>query len=296
MESRRSVLRGGAVLALAAALPSGTAEATQNGLLATFFRDKSNADLDRTMSHFSRSNATYIDATLGWTMYSWQAVYDAFAQYMPTWPAGTKSYETRVVGDRNSMVVFFTDSAGMFGPNEIRLAGAVDVRGGKIVRWVDYWDGRHFGLGDYRKLRVPDAQYPTDFAESKTGEAAAPAAWHAVASLTNALRARNHQAAVECFASDAVFEDLPSHIQVVGPKAIGHFLAAAGTQLPYAAPETRVRHVLTGGYEWVGPTTTGITALELDGHGKITRLTSMWDGARVSRDDLVSLAAAAVEE
>jgi hypothetical protein len=173
MESRRSVLRGGAVLALAAALPSGTAEATQNGLLATFFRDKSNADLDRTMSHFSRSNATYIDATLGWTMYSWQAVYDAFAQYMPTWPAGTKSYETRVVGDRNSMVVFFTDSAGMFGPNEIRLAGAVDVRGGKIVRWVDYWDGRHFGLGDYRKLRVPDAQYPTDFAESKTGEAAA---------------------------------------------------------------------------------------------------------------------------
>jgi hypothetical protein len=54
--------------------------------------------------------------------------------------------------------------------------------------------------------------------------------------------------------------------------------------------------VLTGGYEWVGPTTTGITALELDGHGKIARLTSMWDGARVSRDDLVSLAAAAVEE
>ena len=63
-------------------------------------------------------------------------------------------------------------------------------------------------------------------------------------------------AAAECFAEDAVFRDQPSHIQVVGRPGIGRFLAAAGTRLPYAGTDIRGRHVLTGGYERVGPVTT----------------------------------------
>ncbi|WP_051791512.1 hypothetical protein [Amycolatopsis jejuensis] len=262
-------------------------------LLTEFFRDKSNLDLDRTMDYFSRSGTTYLDATLGWAMRSWPEVYDAFAANMPSWPPVSASYPTRIVGDEHSAVVFFTDAPGMFGPNEIRLAGAVDVRDGKIVRWVDYWDGRHFGVDGYRKLLVPDA--PTDFGETRAGEAASEVAQRAVANLTAALRAGNPQVAVECFTVDAVFEDLPSHLQVIGHQSIGSFLAKAAKLLPYAGPHVEVRHVLSGGYEWTGPDGFGITGLELDDEGRISRLTAMWNGAHASPETLVELASAAVE-
>lgn len=245
------------------------------------------------MSYFSRSNVTYIDAALGWGFTSWQQLHDGFTQFMPGWPTGARSYATRIVGDERGAIVFFTDTPGMFGPGEIRAAGAVNVRNGKIVRWVDYWNGRNYGTAQFEKLKVPEESFPADFGESRAGDASPLVKW-AVRGLTDALRARDLRAVAGYLAEDIVFEDLPSHVVLVGKISVLRFLAKAN--LPYY--DARVRHVLNGGYEWTGegPVRRGITALELDKHGRISRLTTMWDGSRISRDTLITLAGAAIED
>ena len=45
---------------------------------------------------------------------------------------------------------------------------AVDVRDGQIVRWVDYWDARHFGVDEARRLeaarpRAEGEPFPASF-------------------------------------------------------------------------------------------------------------------------------------
>ncbi|MGF7235191.1 MAG: hypothetical protein ACQSGP_09555 [Frankia sp.] len=40
----------------------------------------------------------------------------------------------------------------------------------------------------------------------------------------------------------------------------------------------------------------GVVALELDGWGKITRLTAIWDGALADDSTLISLARTAIEQ
>ncbi len=259
--------------------------------LTRYFRDKSAADPDRTMAHFDRAGMTYIDASLGWVFPDWQSLHDLFAQYMPQWPAGAASYATRIIGDENSAMVHFTDTAGMFGASEIRVIGAVSFRRGKIVRWIDYWDGRHYGVDALDSARVPDDQFPRDFREA--GEPVSGAMKQVVTGLTRALRTGGPTAGF--FAPDAVLEDLPSHIGVVGPRSIGSFLATA--KLPFIGPDVRVRHVSSGGYEWTtgGVFPTGVTSIELDQWGGISRLSSMWNGARLSPEAMLDLAKAAVE-
>nr|WP_052478108.1 hypothetical protein [Kibdelosporangium sp. MJ126-NF4]CEL16177.1 hypothetical protein [Kibdelosporangium sp. MJ126-NF4]CTQ94102.1 hypothetical protein [Kibdelosporangium sp. MJ126-NF4] len=298
MATRRTILH--ASVAAAALVPvSGTANAVGGdsieSFLTAFLRDKTNRDLDRTMSYFSRSSTTYIDAALGWANLSWQQLHDAFAQAMPGWPTGARSYPTKIVGHGQSAVVFMTDTAGMFGPGEIRALGAVNVLDGKIVRWVDYFNGRNFGTADFEKMKLPEEQFPADFRESTAGEAS-PLAQRVANGLAGALRAKDVPAAAEFFAEDAVFEDLPTHVQVVGHRSVVRFLSKAN--LPYIGQGTRVRHVLNGGYEWTaeGPVRRGIAALELDRQGLVTRFTAQWDGSRISRDALITLVGAAVEE
>src|ERR1700736_1829150 len=111
----------------------------------SLFRDKTARDVDRFMSHFSRNPLYYTDATLGWYISGWAALDAVFAQYMPTWPDTARSYATRIIGDENSAIVEFVDSPELFG-HEIRAIAAVDFRDGLIVREVDYWDGRHYGM------------------------------------------------------------------------------------------------------------------------------------------------------
>ena len=53
----------------------------------------------------------------------------------------------------------------LFG-GEMRLISSVDFQNGKIVRWVDYWDGRHFGSALTNSLRTPANQWPVDFGEN----------------------------------------------------------------------------------------------------------------------------------
>jgi len=138
------------------------------------------------MSFFDRGNTTYVDATLGWKFPTWDSLKALFSKYMPQWPAGARSYQTEVLGDAQGAVMFFTNTPQEFG-HEIRGIAVVDIRNGKFVRWVDYWDGRHFGVSATESLHTPPAQFPADFGESRVGESAAPAmtryspiAWQAI--------------------------------------------------------------------------------------------------------------------
>jgi hypothetical protein len=43
-----------------------------------------------------------------------------------------------------------------------------------VIRWIDYWDGRHFGAELTAKVRTPAGNFPTDFKESTAPDNAAP--------------------------------------------------------------------------------------------------------------------------
>jgi hypothetical protein len=271
-------------------------------LIRRYLARKSAHDLDGWMSFFSRDLITYIDAVVGAGFYSWDSLRDSLSQFMPSWPSDGKSYPTRILGNATSAIVFFTDTAGLFGPSEIRAVGVVNFHDRKITRQIDYWDGRHFGVANTAALAAFYPGSPTDFGESTVGETAAPAMKHVVHKLAQALRHGDGDGAAELFAPGAVFEDMPAHVQIVGPRSIGTYLTDAVSLLPYAGGGTAVRHVLGsavgGGYEWTASNSAvprGVTALELDRWGRITRLTAMWDASLVDDPTLVSLARTAIE-
>ncbi|HWO60503.1 MAG TPA: hypothetical protein VNO31_10780 [Umezawaea sp.] len=143
--------------------------------------------------------------------------------------------------------MFFTNTKDLFGPSEMRAAGVVNFnRQGGITRWVDYWDGRHFGTADLDASRLPADRFPPDFKESTVGETAALAVRAASNGLNAALRDGNGTAAAGLFAGDAVFEDVSAHVQVIGPRSIGAYLTATAGTLPYSGPGVAVRHVVGG--------------------------------------------------
>ena len=326
--SRRQLLRaaaaGGTAVTAATLLPSVAAAASTrqyvsgvdvlpDGSHATpelaarirgYFQAKSDKNLAWQTSYYARDPFTYVDAILGWHWYTWQALHDALAGWYPTWPAGSKSYPTRLLGDTTSAILIFTDTPGMFGPGQVRNYGAVNFdRTGKITRWVDYWDARQFGVAGWAKEQEPPNQWPTDFRESTVGETAAPAMRTVAHALADALRAGNIAAAMDLFSSDAVFEDVPAHLEITSRSSIQTFLTKAASVLPYVGAGTGVRHVLGsaagGGYEWTathGPVPRGITALELDAWGKIERCTAVWNGAYADPALLTTLAGLAIEQ
>src|SRR5215467_8404877 len=128
----------------------------------------------------------YFDATLGWALPANADVRKMWEQYMPQWPAGAKSYPTQILGDMTSAVVFVTDTPELFG-GEIRTISIVDLEDGKIVRVVDYWDGRGFGAELAASLRVPADAYPHELGASTVTSRPGPVAT-AAAELTAALR------------------------------------------------------------------------------------------------------------
>ncbi|MGW6930573.1 hypothetical protein ACWGE0_10950 [Lentzea sp. NPDC054927] len=326
--SRRGLLRratlGGAALATTSLLPSGLAVASSEvrqvpGIttvidtshathdvavrFSEYFRTKSAKNVEGLMTFFAKQPMNYIDAILGWPFYSWQELHDLFAKYMPEWPKDGTSSPVRILGDSTSAVVFFTNSVNLFGPSEMRAAGVVNFnREGRITRWVDYWDGRHFGTDNLNRSRLPADQFPEDFKESTVGETASSTIRRVAGRLNTALRNGDGPAAAALFASDAVFEDVTAHLQIVGPRSIGAYVTSAAGVLPYLGNDVAVRHVVGssagGGYEWTAAgkaVPRGLNALELDSHGKITRLTAVWDGTLVTDQSLISLAQKAIE-
>ncbi|MCZ8516682.1 hypothetical protein O9H85_30730 [Paenibacillus filicis] len=265
----------------------------------SFFTAKTMRDVNATMSHFDPDNMVYYDATLGWPFLSFNALKSTLEQYMPTWANG-KSYPTRILGDSNSAIVFFTDTPELFG-NEIRIMGSVNFKEGKIVRWVDYWDGRTWPMGDLAKNQTPADKFPETLGEDTVEETASTVMRKVANKLNESFANNDAAAAADLFSYDAVFEDmLRANIQ--GQLAISRYLKRALKDLPYGSGAS-VRHVLGsdlgGGYEWRSdsrPVPRGNIALELDADGKITRLTSIWDGSLLSDDAMASLVNLSIEE
>ena len=120
-----------------------------------FFETKTACDVDGTMAYFSPDMASYIDATLGWDLDSYEALQGVFDQYMPNWAPPARSYATRILSNETSALVHMVDTPELFG-GELRILAAIDFADGKIVRWVDYWDSVRVRR---RSLRpVPDAR------------------------------------------------------------------------------------------------------------------------------------------
>jgi len=263
----------------------------------SFFTAKNRHDVDATMNHFSKTTLTYMDATLGWPFYTYDALKDVFVQYMPKWPPSGLSYPTLILGDQQSALVAFTDTPELFG-GEIRILAAIDIKDGKVIRWIDYWDGRHFGAELAAKLRTPADKFPTDFKESTAPDNAAPTIRAAAGTLQTALAGNDAKSATVLFSSDAVYEDMTLHTQVLGRLAIERYLGRALDKLP-AGVGSSLLHVvggdMGGGYEWQAAPDyraslrRGISAITLDQDGKITRLTSVWDGAMIPDADIKEL-------
>ena len=264
----------------------------------SFFTAKTSRDIEATHAHFHPAKTVYFDATLGWALPGNADVRKMWEHYMPQWPAGAKSYPTQILGDMTSAVVFVTDTPELFG-GEIRTISIADLQDGKIVRLVDYWDGRGFGAELAASLRVPADAYPHDLGASAVTSRPGPIAT-AAAELSAALGAGDTGRAGELFSYDAVFEDMALRAQLRGRAAIARYLRRALPALPYA--RASVRHVAGvgqgGGYEWRAdgqPVAAGAAALQLSPDGKITKFTAVWDGSLLDDRAITALAATAVD-
>lgn len=280
------------------ALPSGgyelpapdvsRAPASLADFFAAFFAAKNRHSADETMRFFSRDLETYTDSTLGLALDEFDALHDLFAEYMPNWGDG-RSYPVRILGGPSSAVVAFTDTPELFG-GELHLLGAVDLAGGKIVRWVDYWDSSGFERASFDAISAPDDVFPTDFKDTAAESADAGFAdvardLHAAFSEGDAVRAE------ALFTYDAVYEDMALRTQLIGRSAIGRYLGRALEQLPFgpgATPRRVIGGGAGGGLEWAGSAASGvrrgITALELDARGRISRVTVCYDGQLLADD------------
>ena len=263
----------------------------------SFLTAKSQHNVDATMNDFSNSTLTNIDATLGWAFYTHDALKDVFVQYMPKWPPSGLSYPTLILGDKHSALVAFTDTPELFG-GEIRALAAIDMKDGQVIRWIDYWDSRHFGAELAAKLRTPADKFPTDFKESTAPDNAAPTIRAVAGKLHAALAGNDAKGAAALFSSDAVYEDMTLRTQVLGRLAIERYLRRALAKLPAGAGSALLHVVggdMGGGYEWQATPAyrasvrRGISAITLDQDAKITRLTTVWDGAVIPDADIKAL-------
>ncbi len=150
------------------------------------------------MTYFAKDKVLYIDASSGGIWPNWDSLNKIFTTYMPKWPASGLSYPTRIYGDAHSALVAFTDTPELFG-KELRILGAVSFDdNGKIIRWMDYWDGR-----SSQRVTAPlKPTYPTVFHDD-VGNATGKI--HDVTTALNtAFAAGDAKAAAAMFSYDAV--------------------------------------------------------------------------------------------
>ena len=321
--SRRAILRAGAAAVPAAALgaaglfaagPASAATTTAGlpyppqvtdtshcsvevaDLLRGFFTAKSRHDVGAVMSYFSRANTVYIDACLGIALTGWEAVNELFTTVLPTLPATALSYPLRIVGGARSAAVEFVDTPPFFGAELRALSPVVFDRHGKIIRWVDYWDGRSSLLSN-----AITSGYPTDFQDSEQN--VDPAVQQATRALQSAFAAGDAAAAAALMSSDVVHEDMATHTRVRGRLQAQRYYTRALGQLPYG-PGAALVHAegsrQGGGYEWsaaphAAPMRRGHTGVELDPAGKISRLTAVYDSSLLSHNAYQSLVGLAAE-
>lgn len=271
------------------AVDTSHASASMAEFLAAFFAAKNRHSADETMSFFSRDLETYTDSTLGLALDGFDSLHRLFVQYMPNWGDG-RSYPVRILGGPTSAVVAFTDTPELFG-GELHLLGAVDLADGKIVRWVDYWDSSGFERAVFDAISAPAEVFPTDFKDDAIPESVDAGFADVARSLHAALSEGDAEKARALFTYDAVYEDMALRTQLVGASAIGRYLDRTLDLLPFG-PGAGLSRVLGGGagggFEWIGSAASGvrrgITALELDARGRISRLTTAYDGQLLADD------------
>src|ERR1700734_4016256 len=267
----------------------------------SYFTAKSQHKPAATTDHFSEAHLTYIDAALGWPFYSKKGMTDLFEQYMPKWPPTGLSYPTRVSGDMHSAVVAFTDTPELFG-GEIRILAAIDFKDGKIVRWIDYWDGRSFGAEAAAKMRTPPDKFPANFDYDVASEGASAKIKDVSQKLAAAFAAGDAAAADALFSNDAVYLDRALRARILGKEAIGKYLGRALATAPYGKG-AKLTHVVGsdqgGGYEWTNADASvkrGVVSIELNGAGQIERLDSTWDNGVMSDTELQPLVLQSIEK
>jgi hypothetical protein len=249
------------------------------------------------MSYFSTANTTYTDACLGVSLPSWEAVNSTFASAFASAPASAISYPLRIVGDTGSAAVELVDTPGFFVPQELRALSSITFDGhGKIIRWVDYWDGRSALIQN-----AITSGYPADFQDSEQN--ANPAVVQVTQKLQAAFAAGDAAAAVALMSYDVIHEDMAAHTRVRGQLQARRYYTRALGQLPYG-PGAALVHAegsrQGGGYEWsaapdAAPMRRGHTCVELDEAGQISRLTAIYDSSLLSYAAYQSLAGLAAE-
>ena len=258
-----------------------------HGVLESFFETKTACDVEGTMAYFAPGMVCYMDATLGWDFDSYAALKAVFEQYMPTWAPPARSYASKILAGEHSVLVHMVDTPELFG-GELRILAAVDFVGGKIVRWVDYWDSTAYDTGLYRQFRTPADRFPTDLGDARVENRAHPALAKAATALHQGLTASDPSAAAAVMHTDVVLADMALRTQVIGRIEVTRYLERVLGQVPYGHAST-LRHVAGGrgggGFEWTaGPGVehlVGVTALELDADGLITAITSVYDSAQI---------------
>jgi SnoaL-like domain len=270
------------------------------GTFEEFFRIKTSCDVDGTMAYFSPALATYTDATLGWNLESYDALRGVFAQYMPNWAPPARSYFTGILSNETSALIRMVDTPELFG-GELRILAAVDLVDGKIVRWVDYWDAASFDDDLYAELRTPAAAFPTELKEDVVPTQAAPRLVEVAGALQVAFAAADADAAAALLHTDVVLEDMSLRTHVTGRIETVKYLGRVLDDVPCGRSST-LRHVVGGSrggaFEWTSGTSPrglfGITALELDGGGLVTRITSVYDSRQLADGQKATLHGAAI--
>ena len=267
----------------------------------SYFTAKSQHKPAATTDHFSETHLTYIDAALGWPFYNKKGMTEIFETYMPKWPPSGLSYPTRITGDTHSALVAFTDTPELFG-GEIRILAAIDFKDGKVVRWIDYWDGRSFGAETAAQMRTPQDKFPTNFDYDVASEGASTKIKDVSQKLATAFAEVDANGADALFTNDAIYADRALRTVILGKQAIGKYLARILATVPYGKG-AKLRHVVGsaqgGGYEWTNDAASvkrGIVAIDLDDAGRIERLSTTWDNSVMSDDDLKALVLLAVEK
>jgi ketosteroid isomerase-like protein len=226
---------------------------------------------------------------------------DLFENYMPKWPAAGLSYPTRISGDTHSALVAFTDTPELFG-GEIRILAAIDLKDGKIVRWIDYWDGRSFGAEAAAKMRTTPDKFPANFDYDVASDGASAKIKDAAQKLSAAFAAGDAKAADALFSNDAIYADRALRTVILGKQAIGKYLTRVLATVPYGKGAKLVHIVGSdqgGGYEWVnadGSVKRGIIAIDLNSTGQIERLNTTWDNGVMSDADLQALVLLSIEK
>ncbi|MFF3334898.1 hypothetical protein ACFYWX_36075 [Streptomyces sp. NPDC002888] len=282
-------------------------------LFHAYYTAKSRYDIDAFIDFFNPGQMAYFDSPLhiGGVFPTRDAFRDqVMGPTLEGWSkAGGKSYPIRILGDTTSAIVFFRNTPELFG-NEVRIISSMTLEHGKVVRVVDYWDGRR--NDEALKNRPPNTQNPRNLGVEVVKESADPLIKTIAHQLGSALAAGDISSAQELFSDDALYEDMTTRTVITGRPAIGRYLQRALSKLPYG-PGSEVLHVLGskqgGGYEWVTNSEAvpnGVTALQLDWVSdykqpdvlkpKITRLTTVWDASLLDDSVVRSLAALSIEE